>query len=140
MRGKSARYLSAALVIVMTGGLMLSGCSGKSESSGKTEIEILQYKPEAATYFDQVEEQFNATHDDIHLTIDSPNDASTILRTRFIREDYPDIIGIGGDINYSYYVDAEILADVSDYEGMENIKDSYIDIAEGRHPVQQRSV
>ena len=131
MRGKSARYLSAALVIVMTGGLMLSGCSGKSESSGKTEIEILQYKPEAATYFDQVEEQFNATHDDIHLTIDSPNDASTILRTRFIREDYPDIIGIGGDINYSYYVDAEILADVSDYEGMENIKDSYIDIAEG---------
>ena len=71
MRGKSARYLSAALVLVMTGGLMLSGCSGSGESSGKTEIEILQYKPEAATYFDQVEEQFNATHDDIHLTIDS---------------------------------------------------------------------
>ena len=62
----------------------------------------------------QVEEEFNATHDDIHLTIDSPNDASTIMRTRFIREDYPDIIGIGGDINYSYYVDAGILADVSD--------------------------
>ena len=130
MRGKSARYLSAALVLVMTGGLVLSGCSGSEESSGKTEIEILQYKPEAATYFDQVEEQFNATHDDIHLTIDSPNDASTIMRTRFIREDYPDIIGIGGDINYSYYVDAEILADVSDYEGMQNIKESYIDIAE----------
>ena len=130
MRGKSARYLSAALVLVMTGGLMLSGCSGSGESSGKTEIEILQYKPEAATYFDQVEEHFNATHDDIHLTNDSPNDASTIMRTRFIREDYPDIIGIGGDINYSYYVDAEILADVSDYEGMQNIKESYIDIAE----------
>ena len=32
MRGKSARYLSAALVIVMTGGLMLSGCSGSGES------------------------------------------------------------------------------------------------------------
>ena len=110
--------------------MALTGCSGSGESSGKTEIEILQYKPEAATYFDQVEEQFNATHDDIHLTIDSPNDASTIMRTRFIREDYPDIIGIGGDINYSYYVDAEILADVSDYAGMADIKDSYIDIAE----------
>lgn len=109
---------------------MLQGCSGSGSSSGKTEIEILQYKPEAATYFDQVEEQFNATHDDIHLTIDSPNDASTIMRTRFIREDYPDIIGIGGDINYSYYVDAEILADVSEYEGMKDIKDSYVDIAE----------
>ena len=64
------------------------------------------------------------------LTIDSPNDASTILRTRFIREDYPDIIGIGGDINYSYYIDAEILADVSDYPGLENIKQSYLDIGE----------
>lgn len=130
MRGKRTRCVSAFLVVAMAGGLVLQGCSGSSDSSGKTEIEILQYKPEAATYFDQVEEQFNATHDDIHLTIDSPNDASTIMRTRFIREDYPDIIGIGGDINYSYYVDAEILADVSEYEGMENIKDSYVDIAE----------
>ena len=130
MRGKKMRFLSAALVAVMAGGLVLSGCSGKSDSSGKVEIEIVQYKPEAATYFDEVEERFNATHDDIHLTIDSPNDASTIMRTRFIREDYPDIIGIGGDINYSYYVDAEILADVSDYEGMDSIKDSYIDIAD----------
>lgn len=131
MRGKRTRCVSAFLVVAMAGGLVLQGCSGSSDSSGKTEIEILQYKPEAATYFDQVEEQFNATHDDIHLTIDSPNDASTIMRTRFIREDYPDIIGIGGDINYSYYVDAEILADVSEYEGMKNIKDSYVDIAEG---------
>ena len=68
MRGKSARYLSAALVLVMTGGLMLSGCSGSGESSGKTEIEILQYKPEAATYFQKVEDEFNAAHDNIHLT------------------------------------------------------------------------
>ena len=77
-----------------------------------------------------MEEKFNATHDDIHLTIDSPNDASTIMRTRFIREDYPDIIGIGGDINYSYYVDAGILLDVSDSEVMGEIKDSYKDILE----------
>lgn len=90
---------------------------------------------EATDYFDALEEEFNATHDDIHLTIDSPNDASTIMRTRFIREDYPDIIGIGGDINYSYYVDAEILADLSDWDGMDNIKESYIDIAEGLETV-----
>ena len=126
---KKKKAISAVLAASMLAAAILPGC-GSDENSGKTEIEILQYKPEAATYFDQVEEQFNATHDDIHLTIDSPNDASTIMRTRFIREDYPDIIGIGGDINYSYYVDAEILADVSDYEGMQNIKESYIDIAE----------
>ena len=126
---KKKKVISAVLAVSMLAAIILPGC-GSDENSGKTEIEILQYKPEAATYFDQVEEQFNATHDDIHLTISSPNDASTIMRTRFIREDYPDIIGIGGDINYSYYVDADILADVSDYEGLSDVKQSYIDILE----------
>jgi raffinose/stachyose/melibiose transport system substrate-binding protein len=106
--------------------LALTGCG--SSSSDKIEIEIVQYKPEAASYFSMVEEQFNATHDNIHLTINSPNDAMTVLKTRFIRENYPDIIGIGGDINYSYFVDANILADVSDYEGLQDINQSYIDI------------
>ena len=126
---KKKKVISAVLAVSMLSAAILPGC-GSGEDSGVTEIEILQYKPEAATYFDQVEDEFNATHDDIHLTISSPNDASTIMRTRFIREDYPDIIGIGGDINYSYYVDAGILADVSDYEGLADINQSYIDILE----------
>lgn len=118
----------------------VAGCGSNESSDGKTQIEIVQYKPEATDYFDALEEEFNATHDDIQLTIDSPNDASTILRTRFIREDYPDIIGIGGDINYSYYVDAEILADVSDYQGMDNIKQAYIDINEALEIVPTEGV
>ena len=126
---KKKHAVSAVLAASMLAAVILPGC-GSDENSGKTEIEILQYKPEAATYFDKVEEEFNATHDDIHLTISSPNDASTIMRTRFVREDYPDIIGIGGDTNYSYYVDADILADVSDYSGMADVKQSYIDILE----------
>ena len=127
---KKKHAVSAVLVVSMLAAVILPGC-GSDENDGKTEIEILQYKPEAATYFDQVEDEFNASHDDIHLTISSPNDASTIMRTRFVREDYPDIIGIGGDINYSYYVDADILADVSDYPGITNVKQAYIDILEG---------
>ena len=127
MKRKNA--ISAALAVAMLTAAILPGCSSGG-NSGVTEIEILQYKPEAAAYFDKVEEEFNASHDDIHLTISSPNDASTIMRTRFVREDYPDIIGIGGDINYSYYVDADILADVSDYQGLSDVKQSYLDILE----------
>lgn len=107
----------------------VQGCAGSGDSK-KTKIEIVQYKPEAANYFKKVEEEFNAVHDDIELKISSPNDAMTILKTRFIREDYPDIIGIGGDINYSYFIDAEILSDVSDYPGIKNIKQAYLDIGE----------
>ena len=126
MKGKRLKCLGMALCC-MAAALPLQGCG---DSSDKVEIEIVQYKPEAANYFKTVEDEFNASHDNIHLTISSPNDAMTILKTRFIREDYPDIIGIGGDINYSYFVDAEILADVADYEGLKEINPGYLEIAE----------
>ncbi len=128
MKGKGIRYLGLALCCIVAA-LGVQGC-GNSSDGGKTTIEIVQYKQEATSYFDALEEEFNATHDDIELKIMSPNDAMVILKTRFIREDYPDIIGIGGDINYSYFVDAEILADVSDYEGLKIIKQAYLDIDE----------
>ncbi len=128
MKGKRIKCLELTLCCIGAA-FAVQGC-GASSNDGKIEIEIVQYKPEAANYFKTVEDEFNASHDDIHLTISSPNDATTILKTRFIREDYPDIIGIGGDINYSYFVDAEILADVSDYGGMKNINPGYLDIAE----------
>lgn len=128
MKGKRTKCVGLALCC-MAAAIPLAGC-GASGDDQKTEIEIVQYKPEAANYFKTLEEQFNATHDDIHLTISSPNDAMTILKTRFIREDYPDIIGIGGDINYSYFVDAQILEDVSGYGGLASISQGYLDIAE----------
>lgn len=128
MKTKKVKYLETALCCAAAS-MALSGC-GNSADNGKIQIEIVQYKPEAANYFTTVEEEFNATHDNIHLKISSPNDAMTILKTRFIREDYPDIIGIGGDINYSYFVDAQILADISDYAGLADINQGYLDIDE----------
>ncbi len=126
-RRKMPGFLLAA-VTALPAAAVLSGCGEKD--TGKIEIELVQYKPEAVEVFEQLEEKFNSTHDDIHLTIDSPNDAMTILKTRFVREDYPDIIGIGGDINYSYFIDSNILADVSDYAGLADINPGYVDILE----------
>lgn len=116
------KQLSVLLIAAMTASALLTGCGDNGKTAdGKTVIELVHYKPEAVAVFEQLEEEFNATHDDIQLKIESPNDAMTILKTRFTREDYPDIIGIGGDINYSYFVDAEILMDISDYEGLSTI-------------------
>ena len=123
MKGKMAAGAAAAAALAA----VLSGC-GTGEDNGKVTIEMIQSKPETAVYFDKVEEEFNATHDDIELIIDSPNDANTILKTRFIREDYPDIIAIGGDINYSNYLDSGMLMDISDYKGLNSIKQAYLDI------------
>lgn len=126
------KQLSVLLVSAIAASALLTACGGTDKSAdGKTVIELVHYKPEAVAVFEQLEKEFNETHDDILLKIESPNDAMTILKTRFTREDYPDIIGIGGDINYSYFVDAEILMDISDYEGLSTVKSSYVDILEG---------
>ena len=44
------------------------------------------------------------------------------------REDNPDIIGIGGDVNYSNFIDSDMLMDISDYKGLEDIKEAYKEI------------
>ena len=112
-------------------GLALVLCLSVSAMAAPVEIELVQYKPEAFRTFDALAEKFNKTHQNIHLTISSPNEPITILKTRFIRENYPDIIGIGGDVNYSNFQDAELLADISDYKGLANIKKAYLDIIDG---------
>ena len=117
------------LALVLACVLCLAGIAGAA--SRPVEIELVQYKPEAFRIFDALAEKFNKTHTNIHLTISSPNEPITILKTRFIRENYPDIIGIGGDMNFSNFQDAELLADVSQYPGLKKIKQAYIDILEG---------
>ena len=107
----------------------LSGCGDADD--GKVHIEAVCYKTEAVDICKRLQDKFNATHDDIVLSLTAPNDAVTILRTRFVREDYPDIIGIGGDNDYAMFVSADIFHDMSDYPGMENIRKEYIDIDRG---------
>ena len=123
---KIAKKTAAAfgLVLCVAG---LTGC-GQTASDGKIEVELVSYKPEAVSAMEKIEARFNETHDDIHLTIDSPNEAMTILKTRFIRENYPDIVGIGGDINYSNFLDAELFMDISDLDVTAEVKPAYAEM------------
>lgn len=113
---------------ILGAGMFLTGCGASVTDNGKVKIEMVQYKQEAVKAFEKMEEKFNASHDDIELKIESPNEAMTILKTRFIKEDQPDIIGIGGDVNYSNFLDADMLTDISDFEGIADIKKAYLDI------------
>lgn len=140
MRKRKKRVTAIFLAIVITSSLLLGGCGNKQKSNEKVVIELVQYKPEAVDVFDEFEEKFNATHDNIELVIDSPNDAMTILKTRFIREDNPDIIGIGGDINYSNFLDAEMLMDISDFDGLADIKENYLETNKNLEYVPQDGV
>jgi len=137
---KKRDFLSAALAAFSLPVMLLSGCSGSADSEGKIEIRMLQYKPEAVAAFEKMEQRFNETHDDIHLTIESPNEAMTVLKTRLIKEDYPDIVGIGGDINYSNFLDAGLFEDISDFDLLPEIKSSYMQIEKDLEFIPQDGV
>ena len=125
---KKLVYGLAVLLLTGCGLTGLMGCGNKATAEGRTEIEIVSYKKEAVDTFNKIAARFNETHDDIHLTIDSPNEAMTILKTRFIREDYPDIIVIGGDMDYSNFLDASLFADISDLDVLSETKSAYLDM------------
>lgn len=108
-------------------GLALTGCEGE-RSDGRTEIEFVSYKREAVSIFEAFMAEFNETNDHIYLNFTSPNDAVTIMKTRFVREDYPDVVAIGGDASYADFVDSNILADVTEYPGMANVQPAYQEI------------
>ena len=128
------------MVTVLTGMVAATGCGTSSGKDGKIHINLVQYKPEAVKAFEKMEEEFNATHDDIVLEIESPNDAMTVLKTRFIKEDVPDIIGIGGDVNFSSFIDSDMLMDISDFEGISDIKPAYLKIAKNLEYVPEEGV
>ena len=56
MYKKSNRIICIGLMFCMTSAMILGGCGQKSDSSGKIEIELVQYKPEAVKTFEKIEE------------------------------------------------------------------------------------
>lgn len=135
MRKKFDTRWLGGLAVLST---VLAGCTASAGAPDKvTEIEILNYKPEAVKTFEEIEKRFNETHDDIKLKVSSPNEAMTILKTRLVREDYPDIVGIGGDINYSNFLDAGLFENLDGLESLDQIKEGYLQIDKDLELVEQ---
>lgn len=141
-RGKSVRKgrkgTAFGLSALLSFGL-LCGCSSAEDTGVKT-VELLNYKPEAVEVFEEIEQRFNDTHDDVKLKVTSPNQAMTILKTRLVREDYPEIVGIGGDINYSNFLDAGLFEDISDVEAIQDVKQAYLDMDKTLELIPQEGV
>ncbi|MBD5558992.1 MAG: extracellular solute-binding protein [Clostridia bacterium] len=127
-KGKAALCLALA-VFFLIGIVCVSGCADSSVTAdGKTRIEVISYKQEAVQAMSQIQDNFNATHDDIELVIDSPNDAVTIIKTRLIRENYPDIIAIGGDMTYASFLDSNMFMNIEDCPAVSECKPTYMEM------------
>lgn len=110
---------------------LLIGCNsvGNNDENKKTEVEVFLTKAEAIGTFQKFEEKFEQENPDIDIVITSPAQAMTVLKTRLVKDDIPDIITMAGELNYADFVDAEIIEDLSDQtEIIERIQPAYLDM------------
>lgn len=128
MKRKVILPLVAVSILLAVSGLA-AGCKKVKEDSGQVTLQVLNYKREALGTLEGLVAKFEKENPDIKILLDSPNDAVTILKTRLVKEDPPDIALIGGDRAYADFVDADMMIDLSGYEGISQVKDVYLEMA-----------
>lgn len=113
----------------------LVGCSGNSSesasnggaanSSQPVKLELFSTKAENKTILQSLINDFHAKHSNVTITITTPQDAGTVLKTRLTKNDIPDIVAMGGDATYKELESVGTLEDLSNEPYVANLQDSY---------------
>ena len=114
---------------IITSALMttfFTGCSNnESKNEGTTEIMFFSNKIEAVGTYNKLVEKFEAENPNIKVTISAPPDATTVLKTKLVKGDVPDIISMSADRSYADFVDANILEDLDGLVDIDKINPVY---------------
>lgn len=121
---KWSRLLGAACLLGVL--LTLTACGGRQSADGKVHIEFFQNKPEAKDSFDRLIAEFNEQNPDIVVAQTNPPDAETVLMTRVVKEDVPDVIGMGATDTYSVLGQSGIFADLTGEPVLDRINPRYV--------------
>lgn len=104
--------------------LGISGCSSKVDK-GQTTIEVFNNKSENQQIMKKFIKEYEELHPDVKVVFSSPPDAGTVLRTRLVKNDIPNIIAFGGDITYTELADVGMLEDLSSESFVADIVPAY---------------
>ncbi|MDH6673279.1 raffinose/stachyose/melibiose transport system substrate-binding protein [Paenibacillus sp. LBL] len=118
---KLGKYIAACLLTV----LVLTACGAKEES-GRVQVEFFQNKPEAKGSFDALIEKFNSSQSEIKVVQVNPPDAETVLKTRVVKNDIPDIIGMGATDTYSLLAQSGIFMNLTDNPLLSQVDETYV--------------
>lgn len=117
------------ITTIITSALMttfFTGCSNnESKNEGTTEIMFFSNKIEAVGTYNKLVEKFEAENPNIRVTISAPPDATTVLKTKLVKGDVPDIISMSADRSYADFVDANILEDLDGLVDIDKINPVY---------------
>jgi raffinose/stachyose/melibiose transport system substrate-binding protein len=92
--------LVSSLVMSFTTAALLVGCSDSSTSENIVELELFSNKAENIATYESMIDQFEKDNPTIRIHLYAPPDAETLLRTRLVKNDMPDILAIAGNALY----------------------------------------
>lgn len=116
---------SISIAVLMMG--VLSGCNSQ-KADGKIHIEFFQSKPESVATFDQLIKKFEKEHPTIDIEQNNVPDSETVLRTRLVKEDVPDIMAIGGNATYGDIAEEGLLYDFSKDTAIDRVIPNYVNM------------
>lgn len=120
------RWGSMLLIgLLLSGILSACGLNNSGTKDGVVQLEFFQNKPEAKASFDELITKFNQEHPDIHVSQVNPPDAETVLKTRVVKNDIPDIVGLGATDTYSLLAKSDIFMDLTGDSLLQNIDPKY---------------
>jgi raffinose/stachyose/melibiose transport system substrate-binding protein len=115
---------------MVLGAAILAGCSSGEEADGKVTLNLFSNKSENINTYKGLIEEFEAENPDIRIKFDSPPEAETVLRTKLIKNDIPDVMLIAGNATYGELGRAGVLEDFADTELIDSIQPSYLDMVD----------
>ena len=125
-RFKKLRYLGIASASV----LALAACGNTEETStnDKTVIEFFNQKKEMEGTLEEIIQDFEKSHPDIDVQMTSVPDAGTVLKTRMLSGDVPDVIYLyPQNIDFQEWADAGFFYDMTGQDYLDNLKNQYAD-------------
>lgn len=125
-RFKKLRYLGIASASV----LALAACGNTEETStnDKTVIEFFNQKKEMEGTLEEIIQDFEKSHPDIDVQMTSVPDAGTVLKTRMLSGDVPDVINLyPQNIDFQEWADAGFFYDMTGQDYLDNLKNQYAD-------------
>lgn len=103
----------------------LAGCGA---DDGKVTLTFFQFKGEAQAYFAELVEEFEEQNPDIEVVLDNPADPETALRTRFVKNDVPDVMTVNGNGTFGEFATAKIFADFAEDPVLDDVNPAYLDV------------
>ncbi|MGG4181374.1 ABC transporter substrate-binding protein [Virgibacillus pantothenticus] len=119
--------LISSLVVSLTTAALLVGCSDiSSPKENMVELELFSNKAENIATYESMIERFEEQHPNIRINLYAPPDAETLLRTRLVKNDMPDMLAIAGNALYRELVSVDMLVNYEGEPMLDPIQPAYL--------------